>query len=49
MFAQIMLIAKHNKRQEMQEEFLVSLSMKEMGVCHVASGVFFQVMTASSQ
>ena len=31
MFAQIMLIAKHNKRQSMQGELLVSLSMKEMG------------------
>ena len=35
-----MLIAKHNKRQEMQEELLVSLSMKEMGEGDVASGFF---------
>ena len=49
MFAQIMLIEKHNKRQAMQEELLVSLNMKEIGVWDVASGFFFQAMIGSSQ
>ena len=44
-----MLIEKHNKRQKMHEELLVSLSMKEMGVSGCSIGDFFQAMIESSQ